>query len=133
MQAALDANPEIAVALPAPESATEAAASIEWGILKTMADQLWAMGYRGQGVVVGGQDTGYEWSHSALRDHYRGWDGASADHDYNWHDSIHSGGGSCGADSPVPCDDHYHGTHTMGTMVGDDGGSNQIGMAPEAR
>ena len=91
------------------------------------------MGYRGQGVVVAGQDTGYEWTHAAIRDQYRGWNGTTADHDYNWHDSIHSGGGSCGSDSPFPCDDHYHGTHTMGTMVGDDGGSNQVGLAPEAK
>ena len=33
----------------------------------------------------------------------------------------------------APCDDFGHGTHTMGTMVGDDGGANQIGMAPGAR
>jgi subtilisin family serine protease len=64
---------------------------------------------------------------------YRGWDGDSADHDYHWHDAIHSGGGVCGANSTVPCDDFGHGTHTMGTMVGDDGGNNQIGMAPGAK
>jgi len=32
-----------------------------------------------------------------------------------------------------PCDDGFHGTHTMGTMVGDDGAGNQIGVAPGAR
>ncbi|MCB0230527.1 MAG: S8 family serine peptidase, partial [Anaerolineae bacterium] len=75
----------------------------------------------------------YQWDHPALKNQYRGWNGSSADHDYSWHDSIHSGGGVCGADSAFPCDDHGHGTHTMGTMVGDDGGTNQIGMAPGAR
>ncbi|HEV8627572.1 MAG TPA: carboxypeptidase regulatory-like domain-containing protein, partial [Acidimicrobiia bacterium] len=37
--------------------------------------------------------------------------------------------------SLVPCDNVFHGTHTMGTMVGDDGdpGTNQIGVAPHAR
>ena len=54
----------------------------------------------------------------------------TANHDYNWHDSIHTGGGSCGANSPVPCDDYGHGTHTIGTAVGSDGGANQIGVAP---
>ena len=60
---------------------------------------------------------------------------AFADHDYNWHDAIHDAypGNPCPSDSPAPCDDYGHGTHTMGTMVGDDGGSNQIGMAPGAR
>src|SRR5213076_592766 len=32
-----------------------------------------------------------------------------------------------------PCDDFFHGTHTTGTAIGDDGGSNQIGMAPGAK
>ena len=39
----------------------------------------------------------------------------------------------CGNDSPFPCDDNGHGTHTIGTAVGDDGMGNQIGMAPGAR
>jgi subtilisin family serine protease len=56
-----------------------------------------------------------------------------ADHDYNWHDSIHSGGGVCGPDSPQPCDDFFHGSHTTGTAIGSDGGTNQIGMAPGAK
>ena len=99
--------------------------------------QVWQAGVRGNGVVIAGQDTGYQWDHPALRSSYRGWDGATADHDYHWHDSIHAliGGGSnsCGLDVSAPCDDGSHGTHTMGTMVGDDGGNNQIGIAPEAR
>src|SRR6266700_4464972 len=57
-----------------------------------------------------------------------------ADHNYNWHDSIHdSTGNPCGNDSPFPCDDNGHGTHTMGTAIGDDGMGNQIGMAPGAK
>ena len=35
--------------------------------------------------------------------------------------------------SLAPCDNNDHGTHTMGTMVGDDGAGNQIGVAPGAR
>ncbi len=106
---------------------------IEWNVTQIGAPSVWGMGYTGQGIVVGGQDTGYDWDHPALINQYRGWDGSSASHDYNWHDAVHSGGGVCGADSPEPCDDHNHGTHTMGTAVGDDGGSNQIGVAPGAR
>ena len=107
----------------------------EWGITQIQADQVWNLGYKGQGVVVGGQDTGVEWDHAAIKNQYRGWNGSTADHNYNWHDAIHSAGGSnpCGSDSPVPCDDHDHGTHTVGTMVGDDGGTNQIGVAPDAK
>jgi serine protease AprX len=106
---------------------------IEPGVVYTRAPEVWALGYTGQSVVVGGAGTGYRWTHVALKNHYRGWDGMNADHDYNWHDSIHTGGGICGADSPQPCDDNGLGTHTMGTAVGDDGGGNQIGMAPGAK
>lgn len=107
--------------------------AIEWNIQKVNAPAVWALGIDGSGAVVGGQDTGYDWDHPAIKAQYRGWNGATADHDYHWHDAIHVGGSNCGADSPVPCDDDSHGTHTMGTMVGDDGGANQIGMAPGAR
>ena len=107
--------------------------AIEWNIAKVNAPSVWTAGYTGQGAVIAGQDTGYQWDHPALKNHYRGWNGSIANHDYNWHDAIHATGSSCGASSPVPCDDHGHGTHTMGTMVGDDGGSNRIGMAPGAK
>lgn len=111
----------------------EATQGIEWNISHINAPALWQLGHTGEGVVLGGQDTGYQWDHPALINQYRGWDGQNEDHDYNWHDAIHSGGGVCGADSPFPCDDNDHGTHTMGTMVGDDGAGNRIGVAPGAR
>jgi serine protease AprX len=107
--------------------------AIEWGLTKVKAPSVWALGYKGQGVVVSGEDTGYDWTHAAIKKAYRGWNGTTADHNYNWHDAVHSGGGTCGADSKQPCDDQEHGTHTMGTMVGDDGAGHQIGMAPSAR
>jgi subtilisin family serine protease len=84
--------------------------------------------------VIGGADTGYRWTHNAIKPHYRGWDGVTAHHDYNWHDSIHdSVGNPCGNDSIQPCDDQGHGTHTIGTAIGDDGAGNQIGVAPGAK
>ena len=108
--------------------------SVEWNIQRVNAPAVWSMGYTGQGVVVAGADTGYQWDHPALETHYRGWTGITGTHDYNWHDAIHdSVGNPCGNDSPFPCDDYGHGTHTMGTMVGDDGAGNQIGMAPGAQ
>ena len=59
---------------------------------------------------------------------------SNANHNYNWHDSIHdSSGNPCGNDSPFPCDDFFHGSHTTGTAIGDDGTGNQIGMAPGAQ
>jgi serine protease AprX len=129
----VDANPHVRLSEPASAASSPVPTSIEWNVQKILADQVWALGYTGQGIVIGGQDTGYDWTHPAIVHAYRGWSGAGSTHDYNWHDSIHSGGGVCGHDSPVPCDDHYHGTHTMGTMVGDDGAAKQIGVAPGAR
>jgi serine protease AprX len=128
------ANPRVRQMLP--ESTLgeldRAPAAVEWGVARVNADAVWTLGYTGTGIVVAGQDTGYDWDHPALINQYRGYDGVTATHDYNWHDAIHSGGGICGADSPEPCDDNSHGTHTMGTIVGDDGGANQIGVAPGA-
>ena len=127
------ANPTVRFEEPQFEAQSAQLLAIEWGLTRTNAPTLWAAGVRGQGAVIGGQDTGYDWDHPALQGKYRGWNGASADHNFNWHDSIHSGGGTCGPDSALPCDDQTHGTHTMGTMVGDDGGANQVGMAPDAQ
>lgn len=107
--------------------------AIEWGVTRVHAPEVWATGIRGQGVVVAGQDTGIQWDHPAIKAKYRGWQGSSADHNRNWHDAIHVGGSSCGANAAAPCDDHGHGTHTVGSIVGDDGGTNRIGVAPDAR
>jgi serine protease AprX len=120
------------------QSPAATSGTIEWNIAKVHAPEVWALGYTGQGVVIAGQDTGYQWDHPALIGHYRGWNGTNADHNYNWHDAIHTNDvhwGSAnpyGYNTPAPVDDHSHGTHTMGTMVGDDGLGNQIGMAPGA-
>src|SRR5215471_8989147 len=110
-----------------------APAAIEPGIQYTHAPDVWALGFRGETIVVASADTGVRWTHNALKPHYRGWDGVNANHNFNWHDSIHdSVGNPCGNDSPAPCDDNGHGTHTIGTAAGDDGGTNQIGVAPGA-
>lgn len=105
----------------------------DWNIYKVNAHLVWAEGVTGEGAVVAGIDTGYDWTHPALISQYRGWDGSVANHNYNWHDAVHGGGMYCPPDSPEPCDEETHGTHTMGTMVGDDGVSNQVGIAPGAK
>ncbi len=107
-----------------------------WGLNKIGAPTVWSMGHTGQGVVIGGQDTGYAWEVTTIKSKYRGWDGVTADHDYNWHDAVHSNSryNPCGYDNPQPCDDHNHGTHTMGTMVGSlDNNGDDIGVAPGAK
>ena len=124
--------------------------SLPWGVDRVNASWAWDKGVTGAGVVVAGQDTGYDWRHPALERSYRGYQAASvADHDYNWHDAIHevdphnSGANPCGLDASEPCDDYGHGTHTMGTMTGNDldaGGdgwpaaaAHPIGVAPGAK
>jgi subtilisin family serine protease/PKD repeat protein len=106
---------------PAPQPNT-----VEWNIDRVDADLVWAMGITGTGAVVADLDTGVQWDHPALINSYRGnLGGGNYDHNYNWWEGV---GGS-----PVPYDTGSHGTHTMGTMVGDDGAGNQIGMAPGAK
>jgi serine protease AprX len=113
--------------------------AIEWGISRVGAPEVWGQGFRGQGVVIGGQDTGYDFRHPTLSKKYRGNAGNSTNHNYNWHDGVKAYSplnkdtlNPCGLRSSIPCDDDAHGTHTMGTMIGDDGQGNQIGVAPAA-
>lgn len=90
-------------------------------------DRVWSeLKVKGTGIVIAGQDTGYFWDHEALRNQYRGTTLAGVNHDYNWHDATDTR-------SETPMDDHSHGTHTMGTMVGFDGKEERIGVAPEAK
>lgn len=139
----IEGNPRVTSVIPTPGAAPGGAAStststssVEWNLTKVGAPTVWSQGYTGQGIVVGGQDTGYQWDHPAIKAQYRGWDGSVADHNHNWHDATIDA-------STVPVDDNGHGTHTMGTMVGNDmatsdpswpaGATNAIGMAPGAR
>ena len=111
----------------------------EWGIRMIRADSVWMQDIKGQGVVVGGQDTGFDWTHPAIQSRYRG-DGPVPNHNYNWHDAIHEASplnpdsipNPCGYNLTVPCADHPHGTHTIGTMVGY-APDNVIGVAPQAQ
>ena len=133
----IDANPQFHTALPVANiskpdtmnAATTVAGTtgvIEWNVQKINAPQVWALGFHGEGIVVAGADTGVQWDHIALKSHYRGWNGTSVDHDYNWHDATSD-------HSPTPIDPQFHGTFTMSEMVGDDGLGNQVGVAPGAK
>nr|MDT0656965.1 S8 family serine peptidase [Micromonospora sp. DSM 115978] len=101
--------------------------AVEWGIANINADDVWdQFGTRGAGVTVANLDTGVQFDHPALVAQYRGNLGdGTFDHNYNWFDAA----GTC---SGAPCDRAGHGTHTMGTMIGDDGAENKIGVAPDA-
>jgi serine protease AprX len=123
----IDANPRVRTALPhSADYDTALAKHIEWNVKKVKAPRVWTLGFKGQGMVVAGADTGVQWDHPALKAHYRGWNGAQANHDYNWHDATPE-------HSPVPVDPNSHGTFTVSEMVGDDGQGNQVGVAPGAQ
>ncbi|MBN1955442.1 MAG: S8 family serine peptidase [Anaerolineae bacterium] len=98
-----------------------------WNIAQINADDVWStFGFTGTGVIVANIDTGVMYDHPALVNQYRGNMGGSFDHNYNWWDPY--------GDMPdYPYDWHAHGSHTMGTMLGDDGLGNQIGIAPGAQ
>ncbi|MCX5415565.1 S8 family serine peptidase [Streptomyces sp. NBC_00059] len=102
---------------------------VEWNLDSINVPKVWdELGVRGDGMVVANIDTGVDHQHATLMSTYRGLktDG-TYDHDHNWFDAT----ASCSGEAP--CDDHGHGTHTMGTMVGDDHDGNRIGVAPGAR
>lgn len=102
--------------------------AVEWGIANINADDVWSTyGAKGAGIVIANIDTGVQFDHPALVNQYRGKkaDG-TFDHNYNWFNAA----GTCAA---APCDANGHGTHTMGTMAGSDGGANQIGVAPDVK
>ena len=112
-----------------------------YGLDYTHAPEVWALGYRGQGIVVASQDTGVEWDHPALKAAYRGvitsTDTTTITHVYNWYDAWGVDGrpARCVKDAQVPCDDDGHGTHTVGTMLGDATviSDTVLGMAPDAQ
>ncbi|MCG3211325.1 MAG: hypothetical protein FOGNACKC_04969 [Anaerolineae bacterium] len=99
--------------------------SVEWGISKIRADMVHnALGINGAGVVVANIDTGVDWLHPDLKTRYRGYtgEGKLPNHAGNWFDATGQG-------AAYPIDGDGHGTHTMGTMVGQNG----IGVAPGSR
>ena len=101
--------------------------ALAWGISYTRADDFWStFGFQGEGIKVAGIDTGVQWDHPALDQSF-----ACPGDPTNpacWSDPSNI----CGAGGA--CDNNGHGTHTMGTMVGDDDPTLtwQAGMAPGA-
>ncbi len=101
--------------------------ALDWGITDTNADDFWsAFGLQGDGIVVANIDTGVQWDHPALDQAFKC--GTNPSDPSCWADPANMCGGSA-------CDNNGHGTHTMGTMVGDDDPTltYQVGMAPNAQ
>ncbi len=120
------------------EAATVDLARANWNIELVGADRVWTeLGIRGEGAVVAGFDTGVSFRHPALFKQYRGNQNGRLDHNYNWFEPdgrLYANGVLGPSRSRQPFDCHGHGTHTMGTSVGDGGSSGtQVGMAPGAK
>ncbi|MFI8453653.1 S8 family serine peptidase [Streptomyces erythrochromogenes] len=128
--ARIDADDKVDLPKPAEGKREKAVAdAVEWNIDRIKAPQVWdQIGVRGEGIVVANIDSGVDHTHPAVAGQYRGKNAdGSYSHAYNWFDPA----GVCAG--AAPCDNNDHGTHTMGTMVGDDGGANKIGVAPGAK
>ena len=86
-------------------------ASVEIGLERIHAPEVWAMGITGEGRLISHLDTGVDGNHPALSARWRGLDPRYADHpDWAWFDPV--------TNTQFPFDSGQHGTHTMGTMCG---------------
>ncbi len=93
---------------------------ITWNVLKINADDVWTLGYNGEGVIVAVIDTGVNYDHVDIADHV--WE--SAEYPNHGYDFVNN--------DNDPKDDHGHGTHCSGTVAGDGTAGSQTGVAPEA-
>jgi hypothetical protein len=107
--------------LPSPVSASRGElpgpGGSQWNLEMIQANQVWSeLGATGKGVIVGQSDSGMDGAHPELADSYRGRDSGN---DYNWFDPWFG--------TSSPNDHNGHGTHTLGTILG-----NKVGVAPDA-
>ena len=91
-------------------------------ILKVNADQVWALGYTGEDVLIAIIDTGVKLDHADLQGRF--WDGGAEypNHGYDFYSHDND-----------PSDTHGHGTHVAGTIVGTGVSGTQTGVAPGAK
>ena len=109
--------------------------ALDWGITDTKADQFWStFGVQGDSILAASIDTGVDFTHVALDQSYKCL--ADPTSPACWLDPYTD---DCPGANVGPCDTVYqgvyHGTHTMGTMVGDDDPTlaYQVGMVPKAQ
>ena len=109
--------------IPDGEEATPASATREItpNVTQVGANQVWDLGYTGEGIVVAVIDTGVNYNHLDVADHL--WDGGTEfpHHGYDVYNNDND-----------PMDDHGHGSHCSGTVLGDGTAGSQTGMAPDA-
>ena len=104
------------------EGATEPIRGNGWNVTKVNADDVWALGYTGTGVLVGLIDTGVKYTHTDLANNM--WNGGSEypNHGYDFHNNDNN-----------PVDDNGHGTHCAGTISSYGTNGTQCGIAKNAK
>lgn len=127
---AIASNPDVLIIgfnreqhlLPEGEKPTvsDATRELTYNILKVNADDVWGLGFTGEGVIIAVIDTGVNYNHVDLADHM--W--IHPDFPYHGYD--------CNGNDNNPMDDMGHGTHCAGTVCGDGTAGSQTGMAPDA-
>lgn len=101
-------------------SRTELDKGIAWGVTQINADDVWALGYDGTGVIVGVIDTGTDYNHLDLENNM--WhDSPTYHYGYDFYDNDYD-----------PMDTNGHGSHCSGTVCGDGTNGTQTGVAPGA-
>nr|MBC8231756.1 S8 family serine peptidase [bacterium] len=109
-------NRIIQIPLPTKEEIQQA----EWNIEKVRANEVWsAFGVTGAETIIANIDTGVNGIHPDLQANFRGGS-------YDFYDAIND-------TFTTPYDDHWHGTHTMGTACGNSASGTAIGVAPGAQ
>lgn len=109
------------------EARDEAVRGAPPGLIAIGADRVWnELGVNGEGTLVANLDTGVDGPHHALNPSWRGVNDA-----YPWQACWLD---AAGYNSEAPMDNHGHGTHVMGTMVGrSDVTGDTVGVAWGAR
>lgn len=104
-----------------PTVVTTATPARPYGVDLVGAPDAWNAGANGTGLVYGSIDTGADVEHEAIAAKYRGRNAdGTVSHDYNWFDPT--------GRSAAAKDFDEHGTHTIGTVVGE-----TVGVAPGAK
>ncbi|MCD4849025.1 MAG: S8 family serine peptidase [Candidatus Aegiribacteria sp.] len=104
-----------------PSTHEELDKAITWSVTQINADDVWALGYNGTGVIVGVIDTGVDYNHPDL--HNNMWHDTGAGYHYGW--DFYDGDND-------PMDTYGHGTHCSGSVCGDGTQGTETGVAPGA-
>ena len=97
-------------------------ATNQWNVTKVNADDVWALGYTGQGIIVAVIDTGVRYTHTDIANNM--WDGGTDYPHHGW-DFVN--------DDNDPMDDQGHGSHCAGTVSSYGTNGKQCGIAKDAK